>query len=109
MTPELLVCGIVTIGVLIYVFYLPGKLYLGPKKTRLAYLLERKEVIYENLRDVNFEYKAGKFPEADYQTIKSSLEEEAAAVLAEISHLESQEGAADLEAFSPRTDKGVRA
>ena len=109
MTAVWLICAIVTAGVVVYVFYLPGKLYLGPKKTRLAYLRERKEVIYENLRDVNFEYKAGKFPEADYQTIKSSLEEEAAAVLAEISHLESEESAADLDALSPRAGKGVRA
>ncbi len=88
MTAAILVCALMTLGSLIYVFYLPGKLYLGPKKTRLVYLRERKEVIYENLRDVNFEFKAGKFPDADYQTIKGSLEEEAAAVLSEISHLE---------------------
>ena len=108
MTAVLLACAIITVGVMIYVFYLPGKLYLGPKKTRLAYLRERKEVIYDNLRDVNFEYKAGKFPEADYQTIKSSLEEEAAAVLAEIAHLESEEDAANRDALSPRMSKGVR-
>ena len=109
MTAVLLVCAIVTVAAMIYVFYLPGKLYLGPKKTRLAYLRERKEVIYENLRDVNFEYKAGKFPEADYQTIKASLEEEAAAVLAEISHLESEAEDDHLDALSPRAGKGARA
>ena len=35
-------------------------------KTRVDYLRERKEAIYENLRDLNFEYQAGKYPEADY-------------------------------------------
>jgi hypothetical protein len=84
----ILICAVMTAGTLFYVFYLPGKLYLGPKKTRVAYLRERKEVVYENLRDLNFEYKSGKFPDADYQAMKTSLEEEAAAVLAEISHLE---------------------
>jgi hypothetical protein len=49
---------------------------------------ERKDVVYENLRDLNFEYKAGKFPEANYQAMKTSLEEEAAAILAEIARLE---------------------
>ena len=88
MTAALMVCLLVTVGVLIYVFYLPGRLYLGPQKTRLSYLRERKEVVYENLRDLNFEYKAGKFPDADYQSMKASLEEEAAAVLAEIARLE---------------------
>ena len=83
-----LVCVLVTVIVLFYVFYLPGKLHLGPEKTRLVYLRERKEVVYENLRDLNFEYKAGKFPDSDYQAMKTSLEEEAAAILAEIAHLE---------------------
>ena len=70
-----LVCALVTISVLFYIFYLPGKLHVGPEKTRLVYLRERKEVVYENLRDLNFEYKAGKFPDSDYQAMKSSLEE----------------------------------
>ncbi len=61
---------------------------MGPEKTRLAYLQERKEAIYENLRDLNFELQAGKIPDTDYQSLKSSLEEEAAGVLAEMARLE---------------------
>ena len=88
MSIEVLTYIFITICVLVYVFYLPGKLYLGPEKTRAAYLRERKEAIYENLRDLNFEFKAGKFPPSDYQSMKTSLEEEAAAVLAEIARLD---------------------
>jgi hypothetical protein len=88
MTVAIMCCMLITVGTLFYIFYLPGKLHLGAEKTRLSYLRERKEVVYENLRDLNFEYKAGKLPDADYQSIKASLEEEAAAVLAEISRLE---------------------
>jgi hypothetical protein len=88
MTVAIMACMLITAGTLVYVFYLPGTLHLGAEKTRLSYLRERKEVVYENLRDLNFEYKAGKLPDADYQSIKTSLEEEAAAVLAEISRLE---------------------
>lgn len=84
----LLLCSLITLAVLFYVFYLPDKLQLGPEKTWLAYLRERKEAVYENLRDLNFEYKAGKFPASDYQSMKHSLEEEAAAILAEIATLE---------------------
>jgi hypothetical protein len=58
-----------------------------PEKTRLDYLRERKEVIYENLRDLNFEYKAGKYPEADYAVQRDALESEAASVLAEMDTL----------------------
>ena len=48
--------------------------------------------LYENLRDVNFEYKAGKVPDADYQSMRASLEEEAAAIMAEIARLEQAAG-----------------
>ena len=82
------ICALLTVGCLYYVFYLPGRLYLGPEKTRLSYLRERKDAVYENLRDLNFEYRSGKFPENDYLAMKASLEEEAAAILAEISRLE---------------------
>ena len=95
----LLVCILVTITVLVYVFYLPGEVHLGPEKTRVTYLRERKDVIYENLRDLNFEYKAGKFPDSDYQSLKSSLEDEAAAVLAEIARLEEAAGSAPSQIF----------
>src|SRR2546427_5493559 len=84
------ICAVVTLLTLVYVFYLPGELYLGPEKTRASYLRERKDAVYENLRDLNFEYKAGKVPDADYQSLKSSLQDEAATLLAEIARLESK-------------------
>jgi len=84
----LLICAAITLLTLMYVFYLPSKLYLGPEKTRAAFLRERKDAVYENLRDLNFEYNAGKLPDADYQSLKASLEDEAATLLAEIDRLE---------------------
>jgi hypothetical protein len=84
------ICLLLASAALFYVFYLPGKLYLGPKKTRAAYLRERKDVVYENLRDLNFEYKAGKMPESDYASLKSNLQDEAATLLAEIARLEAR-------------------
>lgn len=83
----LLTCGLITLAVVVYVFYLPGRLHLGPQKTRVTYLHERKEVIYDNLRDLNFEYKAGKLSDADFASLKESIEQEAAGVLAEIAAL----------------------
>jgi hypothetical protein len=88
-TIALLACMLITFGVLLYVFSLPGTLYVGPQKTRLSYLRERREVIYDNLRDLNFERKAGKVPDADFASMRPSLEEEAAAILAEIRRLDS--------------------
>jgi hypothetical protein len=82
------ICAIITAASLFYIFYIPGSLYLGPEKTRAAYLRERKDAVYENLRDLNFEYKAGKVPDVDYQSLKASLQDEAATLLAEIARLE---------------------
>jgi hypothetical protein len=86
------VCAVIMIASLYYVFFFPGKVYAGEEKTRLGYLRERKEAVYENLRDLNFEYKAGKVPDVDYQSMRASLEEEAAAIMAEIARQEQAAG-----------------
>jgi hypothetical protein len=89
MSFEWAVCALFLIAALLYIFYLPGSLYLGPEKTRASYLRERRDVVYENLRDLKFEYRAGKIPDADYQSLTASLEDEAATLMAEIARLES--------------------
>jgi hypothetical protein len=48
------------------------------------HLEERKAAIYENLRDLQFEYRVGKLSDADYQQTKLGLQKELAAVLGEI-------------------------
>jgi len=45
--------------------------------------------VYENLRDLNFEFKSGKFTQADFDSMREGLEAEAARILAEIDRLES--------------------
>jgi hypothetical protein len=59
----------------------------APHRTQLDQLMERRDAIYENLRDLRFEHRAGKFSEKDYDEIKASLEIEAARVLAEMDTL----------------------
>lgn len=59
----------------------------APHRTKLDQLLERRDAIYDNLRDLRFEYRAGKFSEADFEETKQSLEVEAARVLAEMDQL----------------------
>jgi hypothetical protein len=48
---------------------------------------ERKARIYENLRDLQFEYRLGKLSDEDYQRTKSDLQKELAGVLAELDKL----------------------
>jgi hypothetical protein len=50
--------------------------------------LERKEQLYENLRDLNFEFKAGKYPEEDFVVQRGQLENETAQLLGEIELLQ---------------------
>jgi hypothetical protein len=82
-------CCIFGSGILIYVFYPSRDTDTGVVKTRAAYLYERKEVVYENLRDLSFEFKSGKFTQADYDGMRLGLEAEAARIMAEIEMLES--------------------
>jgi len=53
----------------------------------------RKASIYENLRDLQFEYRLGKLSDADYQQTKIDLQAELATVLAEIDRLKGEEPA----------------
>jgi hypothetical protein len=84
----LFLCAVMAVALFVYTFRAPSDLSKGAEKTRLIYLRERKEQVYENLRDLNFEYKAGKFPQGDYEQMRTSIEDEAAALLAEIERLE---------------------
>lgn len=97
-------CIAFTLLLVFYVFA-PVRVERGEVKTRLAYLYERKEVIYENLRDLSFEYKAGKLGDADFENLRTSMEEEAAAVLAEIDQLEKAAKRTRLTSLPGRPDK----
>ena len=90
MTPtQGLIAGVLMLFALIVYTFWPENVFASQReKTRLDYLLERKEQLYENLRDLNFEYRAGKYPEEDFLAQRSQLEGEAAQLLAEIELLQ---------------------
>jgi len=101
----IVLCALFTLILFFYVFYTEEDVPVGEEKTRLGYLYERKDVIYDNLRDLNFEYKAGKFPDSDFEAMRSTLEAEAAQVLGEIDQLENERAVA---ALSSTSRKGAR-
>jgi hypothetical protein len=78
---------VLTLLIFLYIFWPERNPFVQADKTRVDYLLERKDVIYENLRDLSFEFQAGKYPEADYMQQRVGLEDEAALVIAEIEAL----------------------
>jgi rRNA maturation endonuclease Nob1 len=49
----------------------------------IQHLEDRKRAIYDNLRDLQFEYRLGKLSDQDYQQTKQALQKELAVVLAE--------------------------
>jgi hypothetical protein len=81
-------CSLFAALTMIYIFMPVRELDTGSDKTRLAYLYERKDVVYENLRDLNFEFKSGKFTQEDYDAMRGGIEAEAARILDEIEKLE---------------------
>jgi hypothetical protein len=85
----ILPCALLFLACGAFIFWPQRRGVLTParEKTRLDYLRERKDVIYDNLRDLNFEFRAGKFPEEDYSRQREALEHEAAEVLAEMETL----------------------
>ena len=84
-----LIAGVLLLFALfLYTFWPENSFASQKQKTRLDFLLERKEQLYENLRDLNFEYRAGKYPPEDFETQRAQLEDEAALLLAEIEHLQ---------------------
>jgi hypothetical protein len=78
-------CLALATATLIFIFFIqPDASDLAPQRTQLDQLLERRDTIYDNLRDLRFEFRSGKYAEGDFEAMKNSLENEAALVLAEI-------------------------
>lgn len=78
-------CLALAVAVLLFIFYIqPDASDLAPRRSKLDQLLERRETIYDNLRDLRFEHRSGKYSEGDFEAMKTALENEAALVLAEI-------------------------
>src|SRR6266704_6712576 len=78
-------CLVLTLAVLTFVFWIePDEADSAPHRSQLDQLLERRDSIYDNLRDLKFENRAGKYAEQDYEQMRDSLEKEAAQVLLEI-------------------------
>jgi hypothetical protein len=78
-------CLALAIATLLFMFYIqPDASDLAPHRTKLDQLMERRDTVYDNLRDLRFEFRSGKYSEGDYNAMRTSLENEAALVLAQI-------------------------
>jgi hypothetical protein len=80
-----IVAVLLTLGSIAFTLIVRGKdVPEAPPLSPTAHLEQRKAQIYENLRDLQFEYRLGKLSDEDYQKTKVDLQRELAKVLAEI-------------------------
>src|SRR5947207_822573 len=80
--------ALVAVAVIVFILSVRAKDLPAPEPVSpFKHLDERKAAIYENLRDLQFEYRLGKLSDEDYQTTKKDLQKELATVLAEVDQL----------------------
>jgi hypothetical protein len=86
--PAEFAAAFMTLVLLAYIFWPESTFATQHERTRLDYLFERKDQLFENLRDLNFEFRAGKYPEEDFQALRAELEIEASKLMVEIVDLQ---------------------
>ena len=104
----IILASLLTIGVLVFILSVRAKDLPEPAPVSpFEHLDECKAAIYENLRDLQFEYRVGKLSDQDYQQTKQDLQKELAGVLAEIDRLK-QTLASQVVAAAPAAPKKTR-
>jgi NADH pyrophosphatase NudC (nudix superfamily) len=82
---------VIAIAVIAFILGVRAKDLPEPEpESPFLHLDERKAAIYENLRDLQFEYRVGKLSDQDYQSTKKDLQKELASVLAEVDALKAR-------------------
>src|SRR5579872_7453502 len=81
---------LLTVGALMFTLLVrPQDVPVQEPVSPTQHLDERKAQIYDNLRDLQFEYRLGKLSDADYQKTKLGLQAELAKILAEMDAVKS--------------------
>jgi hypothetical protein len=85
------IAALIAVGVIVFILTVRAKDLPEPQPVSpFQHLDERKAAIYENLRDLQFEYRVGKLSDQDYQQTKKDLQRELAGVMAEVDRLKLQ-------------------
>jgi hypothetical protein len=66
-----------------YLYFVDNLLGSGEEK-KISYLQQKKTLVYDNIKDLDFEYDMGKLAESDYSRLRAGLMEEAETVVKEI-------------------------
>jgi hypothetical protein len=84
MVPIIVAVALSAAALIFTLWVRPEDIPEAPAESPTMHLEERKARIYENLRDLQFEYRVGKLSDDDYQKTKVGLQRELSATLAEI-------------------------
>jgi len=83
-----IIAALITVGAIAFILTVRAKDLPEPEPVSpFQHLDERKAAIYENLRDLQFEYRVGKLSDHDYQQTKKDLQRELAGVMADVDRL----------------------
>jgi len=86
-----IIAALIAVGAMFFILTVRAKDLPEPEPVSpFQHLDERKAAIYENLRDLQFEYRVGKLSDQDYQQTKKDLQRELAGVMAEVDRLKLQ-------------------
>lgn len=98
--------SLITVGVIAFILSVRAKDLPQPEPVSpFQYLDERKAAIYENLRDLQFEYRVGKLSDQDYQQTKLDLQRELAGVMGEIDRVKAEIASGKIPVPSPELVK----
>jgi hypothetical protein len=102
--------ALIVLSALFVFFIRPKDLPQVAPVSPTQHLDDRKAAIYENLRDLQFEFRLGKLSEPDYQSTKLSLQKELAGVMAEIDRIQGNlpKAAAAAAPASPKVETGTK-
>ncbi|SRR5581483_6822969 len=82
---------VIAVAVMLFILSVRAKdLPVAEPESPFRHLDDRKAAIYENLRDLQFEYRLGKLSDQDYQQTKRDLQKELAAVLSEVDRVKQE-------------------
>jgi hypothetical protein len=102
-----LIAAALTLAVVLYTLFIRSKDLPEPAPVNpFQHLEDRKAAIYENLRDLQFEYRVGKLSDEDYQRTKRDMQSELATVLAELDRSQQKIAPAAASSATPKPDIG---
>src|SRR2546426_4174594 len=98
--------ALIAVAVIVFILSVRSKDLPAPEPVSpFQHLDERKAAIYENLRDLQFEYRVGKLSDQDYQQTKLDLQRELAGVMAEIDRVKAEIAAGKIPMPAPELGK----